>query len=156
MIITGDDTVGISSLKQFLSHQFETKDLGLLSYFLGLEISHDPFGYFLTQAKYISDLLTCVGLIDCKALVGSLDYLTATHLNIAYVVHIVSQFMAASHFPHYDALAEDPTDRRSTTGFCFFLGDSFIAWRIKKQTLVARSSTKAEYRALVDTTQELV
>ncbi|XP_028092355.1 uncharacterized protein LOC114292568 [Camellia sinensis] len=188
MIITGDDTVGIFSLKQFLSHQFEIKDLGLLSYFLGLKISHDPYGYFLTQAKYISDLLTCVGLTDCKIvttlvdpqtrltpldghllsdatlyrqLVGGLVYLTVTHPDVAYAVHIVSQFMS----PHYDALvrnshylkgtifhglhysthsslqlhafsdadwAGDPTGCCSTTGFYFFLGDSLIAWCSKK------------------------
>ncbi|GFS37423.1 hypothetical protein Acr_00g0051930 [Actinidia rufa] len=50
----------------------------------------------------------------------------------------------------------DPTDRRSTTGFCFFLGDSLISWHSKKQNLVARSSTEAEYRALAYTTQELL
>uniref|UniRef100_A0A2N9FB22 GDSL esterase/lipase n=1 Tax=Fagus sylvatica TaxID=28930 RepID=A0A2N9FB22_FAGSY len=50
----------------------------------------------------------------------------------------------------------DPTDRRSTTGYCFLLGDSLISWRSKKQSVVARSSTEAEYRALADTTAELL
>uniref|UniRef100_A0A2N9EYP1 Uncharacterized protein n=1 Tax=Fagus sylvatica TaxID=28930 RepID=A0A2N9EYP1_FAGSY len=52
--------------------------------------------------------------------------------------------------------AGDPTDRRSTTGYCFLLGDSLISWRSKKQSVVARSSTEAEYRALADTTAELL
>ena len=52
--------------------------------------------------------------------------------------------------------AGDPTDHRSTTGYCFLLGDSLISWRRKKQTVVARSSTEAEYRALAATTAELI
>jgi hypothetical protein len=216
MIITGDDHSGISDFKLFLHQQFEMKDLGHLSYFLGLEVSSDSIGYYLSQAKYASDLLSRAGLTDTKIvstplemtarltpldgtplsdatlyrqLVGSLVYLTVTRPDIAHAVHLVSQFLSAPHSTHYAAVihilryikgtmfhglhfsahstlnlcaysdadwAGDPTDRRSTTGFCFFLGDSLISWRSKKQHIVSRSSTEAEYCALADTTSELL
>jgi hypothetical protein len=131
MIITGDDSIDILELKWFLSQHFEMKDLGTLSYFLGLEISSSSDGYYLTQAKYISDLVSWANLIDCKTvdtptelnvclnlhdgeplcdstlyrhLVGSLVYLTVTRPNISYVVHPVSQFMAAPRSTHFFAV----------------------------------------------------
>ena len=52
--------------------------------------------------------------------------------------------------------AGDPTNYRSTTGYFFLLGSSLISWRSKKQTHVARFSTEAKYRALTDTTSELL
>ena len=52
--------------------------------------------------------------------------------------------------------AGDPTDRKSTIGYCFLLSSSLISWRSKKQTFVAHSSTEAEYCALADTTSELL
>ena len=114
MIITGDDFSGIQELKVFLSRQFEMKDLGHLSYFLGLEITHSTDGLYITQAKYASKLLSRAGLTDSKIvdtlvelnahltptggkplsnpsfyrrLVGSLVYLTVTRPDISYVVH---------------------------------------------------------------------
>ena len=131
MIITGDDMQGIQDLKLFLGSQFEMKDLGPLNYFLGIEVSSSADGYYLTQAKYTSDLISRANITDSKIvdtpieynrrlnshdgeslsdatlyrqLVGSLIYLTVTRPDISYVIHIVSQFMAAPRSPHYVAV----------------------------------------------------
>ena len=127
MIITGDDLNGIQELKNFLSQQFEMKDLGHLRYFLGLEITHSTDGLYIIQAKYASELLSRAGLTDSKTvdtpvelnahltpsggkplsnpflyrrLVGSLVYLTITYLDISYVVHQVSQYLSAPQSTH--------------------------------------------------------
>ena len=64
MIITSDDFSGIQELNNFLSQQFEMKDLGHLNYFLGLEITNSTAGLYITQAKYAFELLSRAGLTD--------------------------------------------------------------------------------------------
>ena len=49
IVITGNDMVGISSLKSFLHGQFHTKDLRILKYFLGVEVMRSKRGIFLSQ-----------------------------------------------------------------------------------------------------------
>ena len=49
-----------------------------------------------------------------------------------------------------------PVDRRSTSGYCIFLGGNFVTWRSKKHNVVARSSAKAEFRAMAQGICELL
>ncbi|KAJ9557472.1 hypothetical protein OSB04_012086 [Centaurea solstitialis] len=74
MIIIGNDSAGIASLKQTLSSAFKMKDLGKLHYFLGLEVLSDTSGTYLCQAKYISDLLSKAGLSDNKVASTPLEH----------------------------------------------------------------------------------
>ena len=131
IIITDDDVQGIQDLKHFLGQHFKMKDLGPHSYFLSLEVSSSFDGYYLTQAKYTSDLISRAGITDSKIvdtpieynnrmnthdgeplldathyrqLVRSLVYLTVTRPNISYAVYIVSQFMATLWSLHYVAI----------------------------------------------------
>ena len=66
IIITGDDMTGISSLKSFLHGQFHTKNLGMLKYFLGIEVMRSKCGIFLSQKKYVLDLLSEIGKLAAK------------------------------------------------------------------------------------------
>ena len=52
--------------------------------------------------------------------------------------------------------AADPDDRKSTGGYCVFLGNKIISWSSKKQTIVSRSSAESEYRALASATSEIL
>ena len=49
-----------------------------------------------------------------------------------------------------------PIDRKFTSGYCVFIGGNVIAWKSKKQTVVARSSAEAEYRSMAMVTCELM
>ena len=216
IVITGDDNEGILNLKSFLHTKFHTKDLGLLKYFLGVEVAKSEKGTFLSQRKYVLDLLAETGKIGAKPrstpmipnshltkndgepfedpekyrrLVGRLNYLTLTRPDIAYAVSIISQFMAAPTVNHWAALeqilcylkgapgrgivykdhghfniecftdadwAGSKEDRRSTTGYSVFVGGNLVSWRSKKQNVVSRSSAKSDYRAMAQSTCEIM
>ena len=120
-MITGSDSIGINALKTFLYSQFQTKGLGELKYFLEIEVSRSRKGIFLSQRKYVLDLLEETELVEAKPcdtpmianvklgsddgdvladperywIVGKLNYLTVTQPDIAFSVSIVCQFMSS-------------------------------------------------------------
>ena len=120
IVITGSDQEGIQRLKQHLFNHFQTKDLGKLKYFLGLEIAQSNSGVDMSQRKHVLDILEKTGMLECKPidtpmdpnvklvprqgeplrdprryrrLVGKLNYLTITRPDIPFPVSVVSQFL---------------------------------------------------------------
>ncbi|KAJ9701155.1 hypothetical protein PVL29_006480 [Vitis rotundifolia] len=143
IVITGSDQDGIQKLKQHLFTHFQTKDLGKLKYFLGIEIAQSSSGVVLSQRKYALDILEETGMLDCKPvdtpmdpnvklvpgqgeplgdpgryrrLVGKLNYLTITRSDISFPVSVVSQFLQSPCDSHWDAVIRILRYIKSTPG----------------------------------------
>jgi hypothetical protein len=130
IVLTGNNSSFITQLIHALSKVFELKDMGSLSYFLGLQIQRSTKGLTITQTKYAIDLLTKHNMAHCspcktpcvshvrlsahcgqpiadvhayRSLVGALHYLTFTKPDISFAVHQVCQFMNAPSDVHLTA-----------------------------------------------------
>ncbi|GJS74444.1 ribonuclease H-like domain-containing protein [Tanacetum coccineum] len=173
----------ISSLHQ----EFAMTDLGSLNYFLGIYVTRDSSGMFLSQKKYAVEIIERAGMVNCnpsrapvdtesklgttgdvvfdptlcRSLAGSLQYLTFTRPYISYAVQQVCLHMHDPREPYFSALkrilryvcgtldyslqlfsssttelvaysdanwACCPTTRRSTLGYCVFLGNNLLSW----------------------------
>ncbi|KAL6327598.1 hypothetical protein AAG906_021889 [Vitis piasezkii] len=73
IVITGSDQEGIQRLKQHLFNHFQTKDLGKLKYFLGLEIAQSSSGVVMSQRKYALNILEEIGMLECKPVDTPMD-----------------------------------------------------------------------------------
>ncbi|RVW74734.1 Retrovirus-related Pol polyprotein from transposon TNT 1-94 [Vitis vinifera] len=133
MVVTGNDPEERKALQNYLSREFEMKDLGSLKYFLGIEVSRSSEGIFLSQRKY-------------QRLVGRLMYLAHTRPDLAYALSVVSQYMHNPGEQHMNAVMLD--DRRSTSGYFTFVGGNLVTWKSKKHNVVARSSAEAKFRGM--------
>ncbi|RVW24045.1 Retrovirus-related Pol polyprotein from transposon RE1 [Vitis vinifera] len=148
-------------------------DLGKLKYFLGIEIAQSSSGVVLSQRKYALDILEETGMLDCKPVDTPMDPnvklvpgqgepLGDPGRYRRLVVHQAKVVLYENRghtqvVGYKDAdWAGSPTDRRSTSGYCVFIGGNLISWKSKKQDVVARSSAEAEYRAMALATCELI
>ena len=116
---TGDEKLIFDS-KRKLAAEFEMKDLGMMHYFLGLEVWQKLGEIVLSQGKYAVEILKRFRMMDCKSMttsmttnlkffgdttsetvdaslyrqmIGSLMYLTNTRPNICFAVNTLNQYM---------------------------------------------------------------
>ena len=120
LIISSDNHKAITEFKAYLHNCFHMKDLRILKYFLGVEVTRCSASIFLCQHKYALDIIAKAGLLGAKPsnvlieqnhrlalakdlpfphpdqyrwLVGRLIYLFFTRLELSYCVQVLSQFM---------------------------------------------------------------
>jgi hypothetical protein len=67
LFLTGDEKL-ITDCKKKLAVEFEMKDLGLMHYFLGLEVWQSPKKIFLNQGKYVVEILKRFDMLECKSM----------------------------------------------------------------------------------------
>jgi hypothetical protein len=131
LIFLGSNDQMIEEFKSTMTREFEMTDLGLMRFFLGLEVRQEETGIFISQEKYAKEILKRYKMESCnpastpmepgtklskfdggerveagkyRSLVGSLRYLTCTRPDISLSVGIVSRFMEEPVYTHWKAL----------------------------------------------------
>ncbi|CAN6706516.1 unnamed protein product [Malus baccata var. baccata] len=178
ILVTGPLSAACQQVITQLSALFPIKDLGALHYFLGIEVKISSSGLFISQTKYILDLLAKAkmeGAKPCSTPLSTtkLDHLSPLLENASEYRSLVGAlqypkgsldlglwFSKSFHVPSIQAFSDADwagcsLDKRSTGGYCVYFGNSLISWSAKKQPTVAHSSTEAEYRSLANTAAEI-
>lgn len=152
IILMSSDVTSWEAVKCFLETKFKLKTLGVLKYFLGMEIAWSQHGIQICQCKYVLDILSVTGLLASKPspllmkpnlqlskddgelfddltfyrkLVGKLLYLINTRPDLSYSIKLLSQFMDARQLPHYHAIIKVLIYLKGTLGQgLFFLVSS--------------------------------
>ncbi|GJU78617.1 putative RNA-directed DNA polymerase [Tanacetum coccineum] len=120
----------VKDFEELMQKEFKMSSMGELTFFLGLQVKQTMF------------------------MIGCLMYLTASRPDIMFAVCLCARFQVTPKVSHMHAIkrifsdyAGDNHDRRSTSGGCQYLGRRLVSWQCKKQTIMAISSTEAEYVA---------
>ncbi|KAK9681859.1 hypothetical protein RND81_10G032400 [Saponaria officinalis] len=147
LICTGNDRAMFEIFKKSMMVEFDMTDLGMMHYFLGIEVVQSDIGIFLCQKKYLLEVFDRFGMSNCnsictptergaklvkdppgnnvnstlyKQMVGSLMYLTATRPDIMYAVSMVSRYMERPKETHLLAAKRILRYLRGTTDFGIF------------------------------------
>lgn len=144
LLITGAHEKQIAKFQLQMKDLFKMSDLGLLTYYLGIEVHQQPAGISLCQEAYAKKILKTCGMDDCnpthvpmeprfklskkseaplvdateyRSIVDSLWYLVNTRPDLAYSVGIVSRYMEAPTTEHYAAVKQILRYIKGTTNF---------------------------------------
>jgi hypothetical protein len=145
LFLTSSESL-IVECKCALASEFRMKDLGMMHYFLGLEVWQRTNEILLSQEKYTMEILKKFGMTDCKPmptpmvmnlkklsknssasaeidphlyrqLIGSLMYMVNTRPDICYVVSVLGQFMNQPRQTHWIAGKRVLRYLRGTIGY---------------------------------------
>ncbi|GJU40708.1 putative ribonuclease H-like domain-containing protein [Tanacetum coccineum] len=187
MVYVGDIIFGFTKkelctgFEKLIKEKFQMSSMGELTFFLGLQVQQKEDGIFISQDKYVAEILKKFNYTDVKSastlvdlekplvkdgdaddvdvhlyrsMIGFLMYLTASRPDIIYLKGKPTLGLWYSRDSPFELVAYTDSDyagatqdRKSTTGGCQFLGNRLISWQCKKQTVVATSTTEAEYVA---------
>ncbi|GJS99151.1 ribonuclease H-like domain, reverse transcriptase, RNA-dependent DNA polymerase [Tanacetum coccineum] len=133
LIITGTPKEEIDNFKAQMEEKFEMSDLGLLAYYLGIEVTQTNGDISIKQSAYASKILKEAGMIDCnetlipmdpgtrltkitegtmvnsteyRSLIGCLRYLLHTRPDLSYSVGLLSRFMQEPREQHMKAIRQ--------------------------------------------------
>ncbi|GJU51603.1 putative ribonuclease H-like domain-containing protein [Tanacetum coccineum] len=163
-----------NAFEKLMHEKFQMSSMGELTFFLGLQVQQNKDGIFISQDKYVVEILNKFRFIEVKtastpmetqkpllkdedseemdvymyrSMIGSLTYLTSSRPDIMFVVCACARYQVNAKHTLIVIMLEKSLDRKSTTGGCQFLRCRLISWQCKKQTVVANSTTEAEYVA---------
>ncbi|GJT73972.1 reverse transcriptase domain-containing protein [Tanacetum coccineum] len=154
IILSASSIAFLQSIIATLHAEFSMTDLGQLNYFLGISVTRNTSGMFLSQQKYASELFKCAGMLTynpCRTLIdtysklssdGDLVRVVSTGMILESLISLLSRGSCD--------WAGCPTTRQSTSGYCVFLGNNLLSWSLKRQVTLSRSNVEAEYRGVAN------
>nr|GEV48586.1 putative ribonuclease H-like domain-containing protein [Tanacetum cinerariifolium] len=134
------------AFEKLMKDKFQMSSMGELTFFLGLQVKQKNDGIFISQDKYVAKILRKFSFQDVKSAITPIETekpLIKDPDGEDVDVHIYRSMIGSLMY----LTSSRPDIMKSTTEGCQFLSCRLIYWQCKKKTVVATSSTKAEYVA---------